>query len=161
MKITEIEVGKVYFSSTSQDWQHASWGVKKVRVLVAKNSAWEWDRLAKTYKESHGFRSRKGIVVEVLNDNGTVVETTVVPLGSIKGLWDVVAPVVAGNRQARQDAENAQTARNKVAYDLVWANRQKAQELGLKGVTTNGTHNEVSPETMAMLLDLWAAHRAA
>jgi hypothetical protein len=89
------------------------------------------------------------------------VETCVVTLASIKGLWDVVAPVVASNRDARQAAEDKQRAANTAAYDAAWKNRQRAQELGLKGVTTNGTKNEVSPETLAMLLNMWAAHRDA
>ena len=163
MKASEIELGKVYFSCTSQDWQFASWGVKKVRITKADHAYWTRDRVTKEYvQSSKGFRSARGIVVEVLHEStGAVVETTVVPLASIKGLWDVVAPVVVSNRAARQKAEAEAAAYRSAAYDAAWKNRQRAQELGLKGVTTNGTKNEVSPETLAMLLDMWAAHRDA
>lgn len=164
MKITEIEVGKVYFSSTSRDWQYAGWGVNKVRVLIAKHTTWEWNKTTKAYEETKygSYRSKKGVLVQVLTGkDDAVAETTVIPLGSIKGLWNVVNPVVENNRAERQKAEDAYAEKLSTGYKAVEDNYQKAKSLALVGVGTRGTENTVTPETMAMLLDMWAAHREA
>jgi hypothetical protein len=165
VKASEIEIGKEYLSSGSLDWQYQTFYARRVKVLSNHNAYWSRKRRPHqgpwNYEQSSaGFGASKGVLVEVLNDKtGAYQEQTIVSAGSIKGEWAVVYPVVCDNAKARRAAESAEYEARQQGYNDAWKASQRAKELGVLGVATNGVHCQVTPETLEMLLDLWKATR--